>query len=172
MSRPKITVLCEDKQHEAFIRRFLKKRNRRNRVYAVSRPNRGAGEQFVRETYPAYLDAVRKRGGILVVMIDADNYSIEQRLKQMDGACEQKGVLPRTPGDKVAVFVPARNIETWLAYLEGEHVNETDTYPRLQRERDCRRHVDVLAQMCTEQKLRTPAPSSLEAACREYGPIF
>ena len=172
MSRPKITVLCEDKQHEAFIRRFLRKRKKRNQVQAVTRPNTGAGEQFVRENYPAYLDAVRKRGGLLVVMIDADTYSIEQRLKQMDGACEQKHVLPRTASDKVALFIPARNIETWLAYLDGGRVNETDTYPRLQRERDCQRHVDALVQMCTEEKLRPPSPPSLEAACREYDHLF
>lgn len=33
MTRSKITVLCEDKQQEAFIRRFFKKRNRE--IYAV-----------------------------------------------------------------------------------------------------------------------------------------
>ena len=172
MSRSKITVLCEDKQHEAFIRRFLKKRDKRSSVYVVPRPNRGAGEQFVRDTYPTYLDAVRKRGGILVAMIDGDKYSIKERLEQMDKACEQKDILPRTPSDKVAVFVPMRNIETWFAYLDGEHVNETDTYPRLQRERECQRHVNVLVQMYAEKNLRTPAPASLEAACREYENIL
>lgn len=170
MNRSKITVLCEDKQHATFIRIFLKKRNRK--IYAVSRTDAGAGEQFVRDNYPAQLDAIRKRGGILVVMIDGDNYSIEQRQKQMDKACKQKGVSPRNLSDKVAVFVPMRNIETWLAYLDGEDVNETDTYPRLERERECRRHVDVLDQMCIEEKLRTPAPASLEAACREYDNVF
>ena len=170
MNRPKITVLCEDKQHATFIRIFLKKRNRK--IYAVSRTDAGAGEQFVRDNYPAQLDAIRKRGGILVVMIDGDNYSIEQREKQMDEACKQKGVSPRNLSDKVAVFAPMRNIETWLAYLDGEDVNETDTYPRLERERECRRHVDVLDQMCIEEKLRTPAPASLEAACREYDNVF
>lgn len=170
MNRSHITVLCEDKQHEAFIRRFLKKRKKR--IGAVTRPNTGAGEQFVRDNYPAYLDAVRKHGGILVVMIDGDNYSIEQRPQQMDRACEQRGVLPRTTSDNVIVFVPTRNIETWLAYLDGERVNETNTYPRLQRERDCKRHVDVLAQMCAEKNLRIPAPASLEVACHEYDKIF
>ena len=82
MNRPKITVLCEDKQHESFIRRFLKKRKRN--VYAVSRARVGAGDQFVQDNYSVQLDAVRKRGGVLVVMIDGDNYSLEQRLKQMD----------------------------------------------------------------------------------------
>ena len=56
-------------------------------------PDAGAGEQFVRDNYPAQLDAIRKHGGILVVMIDGDNYSIEQRQKQMDEACKQKGVV-------------------------------------------------------------------------------
>ena len=170
MNRPKITVLCEDKQHESFIRRFLKKRNRK--IYAVLRTGPGAGDQFVRDNYPAQLDAIRRRGGILVVMIDGDDYSIEQRQKQMDEACTQKGVSPRSLSDKVAVFVPMRNIETWLAYLDGKQVNETNIYPRLKRERECQRHVDVLDQMCIEEKLRTPAPASLEAACHEYGNIF
>ena len=170
MNRPQITVLCEDKQHESFIRRFLKKRNRR--VYTVSRPGAGAGDQFVRDNYPAYLDAVRKRNGILVVMIDGDNYSISERLKQLNDACTQGGVSPRDTSDKVAIFIPSRNIETWLAYLDGERVNEADRYPRLERERECRRHVDALKQMCAEGKLRTPAPESLEAACREYNNVF
>lgn len=170
MNRPKITVLCEDKQHESFIRRFLKKRNRK--IYAVTRTDAGAGDQFVRDNYPAQLDAIRKRGGILVVMIDGDNYSIEQRQKRMDEACREKGVSPRSLSDKVAVFVPMRNIETWLAYLDGEDVNETATYPRLEREGECQRHVNVLDQMCIEENLRTPVPASLEAACREYDNVF
>lgn len=137
-----------------------------------SRPGAGAGDQFVRDNYPAYLDAVRKRNGILVVMIDGDNDSIEERMKQLDDACTQKGVSLRKDSDPVAIFVPKRKIETWLAYLDGERVNEMDTYPRLERERECRRHVEVLEQMCSRGKLRTPAPESLEAACREYNNVF
>ncbi len=172
MTRPKITVLCEDKQHESFIRRFLKKRNRQ--IYAVCRPkaSSGAGDQFVRDHYPIYLDAIRKRGGVLVAMIDGDNYSMAQRLEQLDEACRQEDILPRTRSDKVAIFIPQRNIETWLAYLDGKIVNETASYPRLERERECRKHVDVLEQMCATGKLRTPVPASLEVACREYHNAF
>ncbi len=136
------------------------------------RPGAGAGEQFVRDNYPVYLDAIRRRNGILVVMIDGDNDSIKERMKQLDDACNEKGLPLRKDSDKVAIFVPRRNIETWLAYLDGKQVNETDEYPKLRRERECRRHVDVLEQMCTEGNLRTPAPESLEAACREYNKIF
>lgn len=172
MTRSKITVLCEDKQQEAFIRRFCKKRNRE--IYAVprSKTSEGSGEQSVRNKYPDQLDAIRKRGGILVVMVDGDNYSVDQRQKQLDAACSQKGVSPRKSSDKVVFFVPMRNIETWLAYLDGEHVNETDVYPKLKRQRECRRHVDVLDRMCAAGKLRYPAPASLEAACSEYNSVF
>lgn len=138
----------------------------------MSRPGAGAGDQFVRDNYPAYLDAIRRRNGILVVMIDGDNDSIEQRLKQLNDVCEQSDIPPRKSSDNVAIFVPSRNIETWLAYLNGEDVNETDTYPRLRRERECQKHVNALEQMCSEGKLRTPAPESLEAACREYNNVF
>lgn len=139
----------------------------------MSRPGAGAGDQFVRDNYPEQLDAIRRRNGILVVMIDGDNYRIAERLKQLDDACTQKGVPLRKDSDPVAIFVPKRNIETWLAYLDGKHdVNEKDMYPRLERERECQRHVVVLEQMCTEGKLRTPAPESLEAACREYNNVF
>ena len=166
MNRPKIIVLCEDKQQEAFIRRFLKKRNRR--PYSVQRPQGGAGDQFVRDRYPAQLDAVRKGGGALVVMLDGDSYGRDRRQQQLDQECEQRNISPQEPGDKVAVFVPTRNIETWIAYLDGQGVNETDAYPRLERQRECVRHVNVLHEMCMRGQLRSPAPASLEAACREY----
>ena len=170
MNRPKITVLCEDKQHASFIRRFFKKRNRR--IHAVLKSGAGAGDQFVRDNFPEQLDAVRKRGGVLVTMVDSDRYDIEERQKQLNRACEQRNVLPRNSNDKVAVFVPMRNIETWLAYLNGDPVNETDSYPRLERERDCRKQADALVQMCDKGKLNSPAPTSLEAACREYRNVF
>ena len=101
-------------------------------------------------------------------MIDGDNNSIERRLRQLDDACSNRGVSPRNPTDKVLVFVPVRNIETWFAYLDGETVNETDIYPKLNRERECKRHVEALYSMCEAGRLRPPAPPSLEPACREY----
>lgn len=166
-SRIPVTVVCEDKQQAAFVRRFFKKRN--IRIYTVTNTSGGAGDQFVRESYPKQLDAVRTQGGGLVAMIDGDRYDLGERHKQMDEACTQTGIAPRAPGDNVAVLVPRRNIETWFAYLEGEEVDETTEYPKLGFERECRRHVDALWEMCSkDQKLRLPSPVSLQAACEEY----
>ena len=167
MRQSKITIVCEDKQQATFIRKFLEKRTRR--IHLVRTSQGGAGDQFVRNTYPEQLDAVRKQGGALVIMIDGDKYNIEQRQKQLDEACKQRGVEPRVPSDNVVVLVPRRNIETWFAYLDGEEVDEMASYPKLKRGKECSRHVDALWKMCTrDQRLRVPSPASLEAACHEY----
>ena len=134
-------------------------------------PGRGSAEQFVRQTYPTELAAFRRpdTANLLIVMVDGDNRGVNVRLRELHAACESAGVPPREQGERVLILVPTWQIETWLAYLAGETVDETERdYPRLAREADCQRHVDALAQMCRQGHLRAPAPSSLRAACEEY----
>jgi len=170
-----IVLLCEDTQHETFTCRFLKKMGwstRRMRVEKGSgRP--GSGEQFVRERFPRELQAYRsKRGSVgqtLIVMVDGDNRGVRGRLDALDAVCEARGVKRRESGEHVAIFVPTWRIETCLAYLDGDTVDESKKdYPRLERESECQRHVKALASMCREGKLRDPAPASLAAACDEF----
>jgi len=171
-----IVILCEDRQHEAFARRFLALAGKGMRVQRVeiSPSGRGSGEQFVRERYAKELNYYRSRkhcvAQALVIMIDADGRDIEARIAQIEDAAAKSGESQRATGERVAIFVPARNIETWLAYLDGQTVDEKrkQPYPRLQRERDCQQHVERLYEMCQEGKLRQSAPPSLEAACKEY----
>ena len=168
MKRIKIIVLCEDKQHAVFALRFLKKRKLQGYANFPPESGKGSGEQFVRENYPKYLDATRNRNGQLAVMTDGNTIGASERMKQLDNACKAQNIEPRKPADKAVVFIPTRNIETWLAYLDGEAVDETQPYPRLAKERECKRHVNVLAKMCDVGALRTPAPPSLLEACKEY----
>ncbi len=169
-----VVVVCEDRQHEAFARRFLERIGKGVRVQRVevSPKGRGSGEQFVRERFPKELAYYRARkhrvGQALIVLIDADGPDFATRIEQVENACVETEEQRRQADEHVAIFVPARNIETWLAYLEGKPVNENDSYPRLKRERDCQQHVDWLYDMCQRQALRQPAPPSLEAACAEY----
>lgn len=169
-----IVVLCEDRQHEAFARRFLGQAGKGMRVQRVeiSPKGRGSGEQFVRKQYAkevAYYRAkAHKVGQALIVLIDADGRAVSERVAQIEEAAVEGSQGRRQPGERIAVFAPARNIETWIAYLDGQSVNENDTCPRLRRERDCQRHVEQLYQMCQQGALRAPAPPSLEAACTEY----
>jgi len=171
--RVQLVLLCEDRQHEAFARRFLNTMGWETRAMRVEKApgGRGAGEQFVRERYPVELKAHRSRPvtQALVVLIDGDSEGPVARLQRLDQACREAGLRERTSEERVAVFIPTWNIETWLAYLDGDRVGEEKPdYPRPARERDCQRHVDELVRMCRAGKLREPSPPSLEAACGEY----
>lgn len=132
---------------------------------------RGSAEQYVRRQYPMELKGLRGRHGkvSLVVLVDGDRFGPSERLAQLDEACENAGVQRKQPEESVFVFVPTWNIETWLAYLDDKQVKEDKRdYPRLTRQRDCRRHVEKLAEMCHASQLRMPAPPSLSAACEEF----
>ncbi len=169
-----VVILCEDRQHEAFARRFLQQAGKGYRIQRVevSPRGRGSGEQFVRARYAQELAYYRakahKVGQTLIVLIDADDQTVSDRVAQIEKAGVDGNQGPRHPDERIAIFVPARNIETWLAYLDGQTVNETDCYPRLAQERDCQRHVRQLYQMCQQGTLRQPAPPSLKRACKEY----
>lgn len=169
-----LVVLCEDLQHEVFIRRFLERRGwntKRIRVEKAS-PGRGSGEQFVRERFPKELGGYRSnrnhvsRG--LIVMLDGDNAGRAGRLRSLDKSCWSSRVRPRSANDRVAVFVPTWSIETWFAWLDGKQVNQKSAYPKLVKEKDCQRHVDKLVQMCKAGALGSSAPPALQAACNEY----
>jgi hypothetical protein len=177
MSRSvQLVLLCEDTQHETFARRFLEKAGWATRRLRVEKSpkGRGAAAQFVRERFPTELAAYRSNRNrvaqALVVFIDGDKTGVADRLKELDKACEGEQIEPRKQDDNVVIIVPTWNIESWLAYLDGTTVDESkDDYPRLDRPRDCQKHVDQLYEMCQKNALRQPAPGSLVAACDEYG---
>ena len=172
MSGVRITLLCEDSQTDAFVRRFLSHRKFRGRdIKSLPLPDgHRSGEQWVRERYPAELRAIRgKQGAYLIVVTDADNDSTGARRAQLEAECERQQVPGKGDDNQVVLIVPRRNIGTWLAYLDGSDVDESRRYPRLQRERDCAVHAKRLYNMCHEtQHLRQPVPPSLREACEEY----
>ncbi len=132
---------------------------------------RGSADQFVRQQFPRELKAHRTRHAsqAVVTMMDGDRYGVDARLEQLNQACRAGSIDVRNPGERVAVFIPTWNIETWFAYLDGATVDEARSdYPRLGRERECQRHVDALTEMCRARALRQPSPPSLDAACNEY----
>ena len=170
MSGVSVILLCEDMQTDVFVRRFLKRRKFRDFRSLVSPHGRGSGEQWVRERYPRELQAIRQiQGACLVVVTDADVHPTEFRRAQLDAECDEKRIPRRKDDERVLVIVPRRNIETWLAYLAGDEVDEEKRYERLKREGNCAWHAKELFRMCHEkQRLREPAPPSLREACGEY----
>ena len=168
----RIVLLCEDRQHEVFVGRFLKEVGWNLRDMRVRRAPKGRGpaEQYVRECFPGELRAVRSKRGeeaYLILMVDGDNQGSTSRMASLERACIEQQVDPPSNSDQVLVCVPTWNIETWLAYLEGEEVEESKRdYPRLDKPSDCSPHVRNLAEMCRNQRCalhirdhwKTPAP--------------
>ncbi len=174
--RIQIVILCEDKQQEVFARYFLAKRGFNSRYFrSIINPNgKGSGEQFLRERYLAEVKAYRQKCNYLaialVVMTDADNLSVQQRLEQLSSILKANNLPDRQPEEAIAVFIPKRNIETWISYLAGEKVNEDEkkTYNKLLKESDCKPYVEKLVNHCQSQQKLENAPDSLKIACEEF----
>ena len=168
----RVVLLCEDKQTDSFARRFLRYRGFSHHEITTLPLPHGAqsGAQWVRERYPRELRAIRaRREAFLVVAVDADNHSTEDRRSELERECAKQDVPERTSEDPVIVVVPRRNIETWLAWLGGDKVDEETSYPRLRRESDCDPLARNLYRMCHKaQRLDEGAPPSLIEACQEY----
>ena len=169
----KIIVLCEDTQQASFVRRFLMNRGwREHDIYEVHRPGKGSGEQWVRERFPAELRAYRAkcnhlRNG-LIAMVDADTQEVEGRVRGFDMACKEQSVGCKQPDERVMYVIPKRNIETWLAYLRGDTVDEQTEYPRYEYESRCHKDVDRLDDMCKRGRLDGSPPPSLKRCCEEF----
>ena len=172
--RVQIVILCEDKQQEVFARHFLKKRGFTGNI----KPKiclEGAGEQFVRDNYPKEVKAYRSKNylsGMLIVLIDADKKTVEERLKQLDDALIENAQELRQPHEKIAVFVPKRNIETWIHYLQGTNVDEETEYTKLKKQSDCKPYLEQLVNQCYQGNLDENAPPSLKATCGELQRIL
>ncbi|MEG3928701.1 MULTISPECIES: hypothetical protein [unclassified Microcoleus] len=171
--RVQIVILCEDRQQEVFARYFLKKRGFTGQFRANICPKGSqAGEEYVRTHYPGEVKAYRqKRNQVsigLVVLIDADTGTLEARLNELASVLGENDEKKREPNEAIAIFVPKRNIETWIHYLQGETVNEENAYAKFENnEAVCKKPVEDLADRCYSQSLPEDAPRSLQAACGE-----
>ena len=176
MSRQPVqtVILCEDRQQECFVRRFLLERgvNRRSIRVQQSPRSKGSADQWVRESFPIELRAYRSKcnylPNCLLVVVDADVQTVQEKVKRLETECRNQGVPFRGSDERVAFIVPKRNIETWLAYLRGERCDESATYPRLENESDCQPGVERLAEMCRQGMLEESPPESLRLACGEF----
>ena len=171
--RVQIVILCEDRQQEVFARHFLKKRGFTGLFRTkICPPGSQSGEQYVRTQYPVEVKAYRQnknRVSIgLVVLIDADTSRLQERLNQLASVLDEDAQEKRRSHEAIAIFVPKRNIETWIHYLQGETVNEEDAYSHFDKnEAVCKTYVENLADRCYSQNLPEDAPRSLQAACGE-----
>lgn len=171
-NRQTIVILCEDKQQYLFARYFLQKKGFKGNFDPKICPSgKQAAEQYVRDRYAAEVKAHRSKNYLnicLIVVIDADKSTVADRIKQLDSVLKEK----RQPKEKIAIFVPKRNIETWIHYLQsGEPVDEVAAYNKLANQGECKSFVEKLSEQCV-QSLSPNAPPSMNEACIELKRII
>ncbi|MCC7539738.1 MAG: hypothetical protein IT379_26180, partial [Deltaproteobacteria bacterium] len=93
----------------------------------------------VLKEYPNEVRAQRARANhtsaCLIVVIDADVGTVENRHQQLASKLDEVGADPRRDAERIAHVVPRRNVETWIVALCGGHADETTDYPRQPAER-------------------------------------
>lgn len=132
----KAVLLCEDQQHQRLVIAFLKQCGIKNpgRILTskiASQLREGGNVGWVMDEFPRELRAFRQRQQakaetLLIVMIDADNGSVEERRRELNERAERAGLKPIGPKESVALLVPKRHIETWIRALLDDTVTEDD----------------------------------------------
>lgn len=183
---PEVTILCEDIDQERFIREYLicqglDDRKIKDFGNPKGRTIKNNNASIVKH-YPDIIKSYRKRkyrNIAVVVMIDADEYSLFDKMRSLHIALDETaGNLnqdPRLPNEKVAIFIPARNIETWFYYInndmEGQECNEiTDYKDKMSKEERIELAKISARKLATEicpQGVDGIALPSLRYACRE-----
>lgn len=175
-----VIILCEDTQQDVFVRQWLESKGLNSRKFRVLKNplGRGSGEQFVRSRYPIEVEELRRVGtyspvGLsLIVMIDADLFTVQQRHDELDRKLEEALLNPRGNDERIAILVPKRNVETWIHYMSGPTVNETDIYPKLGKPNDCKVYVKGFIERPLTPEQLNVAPTSLHLAVDEMSRVL
>jgi hypothetical protein len=136
MAKPsQVIVLVEDHRHQLLIFRYLRRIGLEPHAMRFVLPSSGSGEQWVRERFPVEVTAYRRRSARaetkLIAVIDADKFSVQERLAQLDQKLQEGGVDPvRADVEQIARLVPRRNIESWILCLNNVEVDEEIDYKR------------------------------------------
>lgn len=130
-----IVILAEDERHRMLLYRHLKKRGYPTRKIRFCSwfPNfQTPCLSFVKYEYPKEVEALRRKAhrvtSALLVVIDADDLTVDERLNELDLLLTNAGHATRAVTEHIAIVVPKRNIETWMYFLSGADVDEETNY--------------------------------------------
>lgn len=127
-----IIVVLEGDRDAMLIRRYLRNCGIENRRIRIEPSPSGAGsaEKWVRKKFVKEVNVCRSRHAktALIVMIDADTHSVQDRLTQFDQELKNSGKQAVDNREHIARLVPKRNVETWILCLDDQTVDEEHDY--------------------------------------------
>ena len=173
--RVNTVILCEDVQQEVFFRRLLRSMGTVTHTIRVSRnpAGKGCGEQYFRNEYPNEVAEFRRRsnhrGGCLITVIDADTNEVSFRYVQLDRELIDHHLTTRISDESIAIFVPRRNIMSWIKYLiDLNPIDETVPYQEYKgHESDCHPQADRMNDMFRQQAHSSDYPPSFKQGISE-----
>jgi hypothetical protein len=133
-NRSQAIVLAEDEHHKMLLYRYLLRRglSRYDIRIRLAPVGEGSAEQWVRANFATEVRVHRirsaKTAAALIVIIDADAYTLGARLAQLDQELGKVGIPALRPDEPVARLVPKRNVETWILCLIEQLVEEATDY--------------------------------------------
>jgi hypothetical protein len=152
MSSPApVVILAEDMRQARLVRAYLRARHpdlhRKNIRDAEMANGRCSGEQWVREHYAdevlahiirrLKLSDMRRPEKWLIVVIDADNRTVQDRLNELRNCIaeskDERVRKCRVENINIARLIPKWSVETWILNLNGEPVDEDIPYKRQHR---------------------------------------
>jgi len=136
MSKPsQVIVVLEDDHHKRLVYRYLINRGLRPHAMTILPSPAGCGSAWVRKTFLDEVTNYRRRRAkaatALIVVIDADTHTVQDRLVQLDQALKDGRKEPvDVEREQIARLVPKRNVETWILCLNMRVVDEKADYKR------------------------------------------
>ena len=120
----RLTILCEDRLTERFLRRLCERYHHQVQEVVVSPSGNGDASAWVKKQYAEQVKKRRSKNyqkqlGLLVC-VDGDEVGCSARQQEMNQALQAANIERRTPEEPIAVLVPTWSIETWLAALCGK----------------------------------------------------
>lgn len=147
------TILCEDAQMDTFIRSFLQYNDIGFRkIYTVPFPaGNGCGEEHVRRSVAGEVEILRRSNYLrqaLVICIDADKYTCEERKKTLLKEIKKHNPMWSDEKEMVLFWVPKREIETWIEFFRGNTVDEDMSFNHSGKPVSCKKEAKLMADYC------------------------
>ena len=127
----RVTVLCEDRAHQLFVYHYLRIRKVDARKIALfPLPNgKGAADDWVRKHFPEVVRWYRRQrheNVLLIVMIDVDEHTPQQRIEQLEKALRDNDLAQRNQKERIAILTPAWCLENWFSFLDQGTTDERE----------------------------------------------
>lgn len=140
MSRPsQVIVIVEDDRHKQLVYRYMLRCGLKAHQIRIERSPSGAGsaESWVRKRFVKEVSAYRNRQHraetALIVIVDSDTYTVQDRLGQLNQALKESEKPVVGAQEQIARLIPKRNVETWILCLNQEAVDEETDYKKSSR---------------------------------------